>query len=230
MKQDSDEIELCEHCQSPFTDKNPCTHSDDNGTDLHELCHYKKMSAENTEMVKRMTVECYDCGDDKDAPCLSCRSVTTDGEREAFEKRYAVLDLRRTVFDSFQDYECGGTDILWGVWKEAVAYMQAARSSNGVLQLSPLNTLAPEKIDTECRFCGYLTKAGEHHAHPCSADSGHPDDAQMGEDELEPILFRTMSAWMSGTIEPVESGSKTMCGYMTRALLAVANITKKEGV
>lgn len=42
-------------------------------------------------------------------------------DREAFEKRYAVLDLTRADFGSFQDYKSGGTDILWGVWQAARA-------------------------------------------------------------------------------------------------------------
>lgn len=49
--------------------------------------------------------------------------------------------------------------------------------------MSPLNSLEPEKEDKACQYCGHVTKAGEHHSHPCSADSGHPDDKQQP-DEL----------------------------------------------
>lgn len=46
---------------------------------------------------------------------------TNDTAREAFEKRYAVLDLTRSYDDPFQDYKSGGTDILWNVWQASRA-------------------------------------------------------------------------------------------------------------
>jgi hypothetical protein len=36
----------------------------------------------------------------------------------------------------------------------------------------------PNTEDETCPHCGRVTLAGEHHAHPCAADSGHPDDAK----------------------------------------------------
>lgn len=41
----------------------------------------------------------------------------------------------------------------------------------------PIILGVPNIEDETCRHCNHVTKAGEHHSHPCAADSGHPDDA-----------------------------------------------------
>ena len=38
--------------------------------------------------------------------------------------------------------------------------------------------LCKSKQGETCQYCGHVTVAGEHHSHPCAADSGHPDDAK----------------------------------------------------
>ncbi len=44
VKADVVERAVCDACDEDFTDQKPCTHSDENGIDLHEICFYKRQS------------------------------------------------------------------------------------------------------------------------------------------------------------------------------------------
>lgn len=50
----SAETELCSYCYKEFTNKNPCMFSDEQGEDLHDLCHYKLLGQRNREIVEKM--------------------------------------------------------------------------------------------------------------------------------------------------------------------------------